>query len=265
MADNLWFLRQKRNMKVGDLSSKSGVPAKLIEAYEKGEPIKMADLPRLARALYVDPAQIKVQSDPKGAPPQVVERPKPPTPPPAAKTQGEKPTATEKPAAPKAAAKKKKGPHPHSPARPTQITHLLQLAQKLGEDEAAVTTAVGKPLTELTVAEVRERLLYYTQTIQTRKANGELPDSGNKDKGALNYKRAYLPEGVDRFELVYLTARQQKGEMVTFKFISGEVLNGRVIGFSPYNITVEQDDGQQITIQKLALAYYTVTPQEATS
>lgn len=64
MGSDLWELRKQRKMTVKQLAAKSGVPAKNIYAYEAGDRIKIADLGRLARVLYVDKSEIKIQSDP---------------------------------------------------------------------------------------------------------------------------------------------------------------------------------------------------------
>ncbi|MCZ7669779.1 MAG: helix-turn-helix domain-containing protein [Chloroflexi bacterium] len=94
MAQNLWELRQKQKMTVKQLAGKSGVKAGNIYAYESGEAIKIADLGKLAKALYVDSSEIKIESEPipkkKPAPPKPV---KPATPPPAAKAAEARATA----------------------------------------------------------------------------------------------------------------------------------------------------------------------------
>lgn len=254
MAENLWALRQRRNMKIGELASKSGIPAKQLEAYEKGESVKVADLKKLARALFVDPSQIKIQSDPKGAPP------KPPVPMPRKPVvQGEdeaKPVATAPVfSAPVAPHKKKykKGPSPNTPAAVTQIEHLVNLARRFGETQEMLETAVNKPLTDLTSLEIKEVLKQYQTRSKERK-----PTASSVTPNKL--KRAYLPEAVDTFELNYLTAQQKSQSEMTFTLLTGKMLNGRIIGFSPYAITIQQPDGSETTIQKLALAYYSTQP-----
>ena len=49
---------------------------------------------------------------------------------------------------------------------------------------------------------------------------------------------------------------------ISFKLFDGTEFNGRIIGFSPYAITITQPNGVEMTIQKLALAYYTVAQTE---
>ena len=239
MAEDLWKLRKKRGMTVKQLANKSGVPAFSIHEYEHGQPIRIADLARLAKALFVDEIDIKIQSDPmqtaKSAPAQEAARP--------AKEEPEK----------KRAAPKPKPPPP--PASPGQINHLLNLGRALDEDEEAVTQAAGKPLTELTRVEIKPLLKEYTERAATAKSAEEAlrPDGTRRT-------RAHLPEAVDEFELQYLQERQEQGELVTFKLLSGEELTGKIIGFSPYQIMIEQRDQSEATINKLALVYYACVP-----
>lgn len=257
MAENLWALRQRRSMKIGELASKSGVPAKQLEAYEKGEPIKLADLKKLARALFVDPSNIKLQSDPKGAPPKPEAResrnPVVPV------ASGEAPTAEpDKPVEtrkPQQMKRRKRLPSPSAPATASQIAHLLELISKFGETQEMLETAVNKPLSDLTSLEIKEVLKRYQTKIKERK-----PPVVSGAPGKL--KRAYLPEAVDTFELNYLTAQQKNQSEMMFTLLTGKVLNGRIIGFSPYNITIQQQDGTEVTMQKLALAYYSTHPVE---
>ncbi|NHZ72131.1 MAG: helix-turn-helix domain-containing protein [Aquificales bacterium] len=243
MARNLWELRQKRQMTVKQLAGKSGVKAGNIYAYETGGTIRMADLGKLAKALYVDSSDIKMQSDPipkkKKKPPQA-KKPAP-TPTPTQKPTSAQKTEPTQPAKPQQASSKQA-----SPATEGQLTYLRTLAAKLGQSETAVVERIGKPLEELTFQEARKWLAAYTQEYSSRRP----PDTRRK--------RAHLPEAVDTFELAYLTARQEAGDVVTFKLFDKSEFSGCIVGFSPYSIVVQQEDGSQVTIQKLALAYYTV-------
>ena len=243
MAENLWALRKKRNMKVGQLASKSGIPAKQIIAYEKGERIKVAHKARLARALFVEQEEIKWESEPEQK-----KKPKP-QPKPAPKSR------TAKSPPPKTSPKRKIRKTPAMlPARPTQLEHLRNLLKKLGIEETAVTEKVGKPLDELTQGQAGRLLSEYTrQWREYRQAHppGTLGIANNQGK------RAILPEGVDRFEFEYLTARQEAGDVLAFTLFDGSVKHGRILGFTPYHITIQEANGDETTIQRLALAYYT--------
>lgn len=232
MAKDLWQLRERRGMKVGKLAAKSGVPAKAIVAYEAGEPVKMAHLSRLAKALYVDEMDIKQQSAPRPG----ESRAKPKT------SKKRNPPQIQQVQSPEG-----------RPARPSQITYLLQLAEKLELDEGSVAKTIGKPLAELSEKEASTWLNHYIE--EWKKVAKEEED---KRPANTRRRRAHLPEGVDEFELNYLEARQRAEDRLTFTLINGESFNGRITGFSPYQITIQQDDGTEITLQKLALAYYTL-------
>ncbi|MBK8987773.1 MAG: helix-turn-helix transcriptional regulator [Chloroflexi bacterium] len=254
MSKNLWELRKQRNLTVKQLAAKSGVLAKNIYAYEAGEQVKIADLDKLARALFVDRAEIKFQSDPipknkpeppAPKPPKPVQQPKPP--------QADQARAEEKPSTPKKAKKEQKT----LPATDGQIAHLLGLGQNLGLDETAVTEQIGKPLNELTFHEARSWLGVYDREMKTKKASqGVRPPDTRR-------WRALTPEGVDEYEARYLQTRQEAGDAVAFTLLDETTFTGRIIGFSPFNITIQQADGVETTINKLALAYYQVAPAAA--
>ncbi len=243
MAEDLWKLRKKRGMTVRELANRSGVPAASIHEYEHGRPVRLADLSRLAKALFVDELEIKIRSNPPAEPAQEM----PEAPPPA---ESGPPVKT------KPDGKKKAAPAREQPATPGQIDHLLKLAAVLGEDEQAVGRAAGKPLEALTRQEATSLLTTYSERAREWKATGEeaRPDGTRR-------KRGHLPEAVDEYELHYLQARQENGEIVTFKLLNGEQMEGRVIGFSPYHILIAKDDQSEMVIHKLALAYYWCAPE----
>lgn len=244
MSSNLWELRKKRGMTVKQLAAKSGVPAKSIYAYEAGEPIKIADLGKLAKVLYVDKTEIKIQSDPvpktKPEPPKPPAKPAPPA----------KPEAASSSTSP---AREKKLPPPR-PAAEGQLHHLRGLLEKLGMEETAVAAEIGKPVNELTFLEARTWLKTLDGRIQAEKP--QRPPNTRR-------WRATQPEIVDEFEANYLQARQEAKDVVTFTLLNETTFSGIIIGFSPYNITIQQADGTETTIQKLALAYYATSPELA--
>ncbi len=76
--EDLWKVRKRKRMTIGELSGRTGISTKVLRRYEMGESsIPLTDLDRLARALYVEPWEIKIQSDPPPMPP-----PSPPSSPP---------------------------------------------------------------------------------------------------------------------------------------------------------------------------------------
>lgn len=259
MPENLETLRKQRNMKAGQLAAKSGIPIKQIAAYEKGERIKAADMSKLARALFVDESQINWVSVPPPPPPPkpMVEKPKKVAAPTESQAEApEKPERTETPR--KSKWQKQK---PTLPARPSQIEHALLLAAKIGDDETAVTEKAGKPLTELTQTEASQLIMTYQKAwLEYKKSRGPGDPAFPDNQG----KRALTPEAVDRFEMDYLQARQEAGDELTFTLFDGSTRHGRVIGFSPYGITIQEADGLETTLQKLGVAYYSVAGNQQT-
>lgn len=282
MAEDLWKLRQRKGMTVQQLAAKSGIPVAVLQEYEAGKrPIRSADLPKLARALFVEEWDIKDLSEPP-PPPRPPEPPRPPAeaapparPAPAAEREPERPApaapprpapparpaapparpAAEQPAPPERPARARKAAAPPAPARPTQITHLLGLAGKLGQDRAALEAEIGKPVDQLNFQEARRWLGEYQRRLRERRAAlaGAAPPPA---PAAETRHRAHLPESVDGFEAAYLTRHQQAGTRLWFKLFNGETFEGHLVGFGPYNIVIRQDDGTEVNLQKLAIAYY---------
>ncbi len=224
MAENLWEIRRRKKMKVRDLAARSGVPVPLVHQYEAGEkPIPQAHLRQFARALIVDTWDIKPVSDPKP-------RDQPPGPAP-------RPPKTPKP------------PRPPRPARPSQIEHMLRLAVRFPDlSRASLEAQAGKLLEALTQKEASQLLGQLQQRIRVEQPpNPATP---------FDRRRAHLPEGVDGFEMQYLTAAQTAGQTLSITLFDGSRIEGQIAGFSPYTITLRQPGGAEITVNKLAIAYY---------
>jgi hypothetical protein len=124
----------------------------------------------------------------------------------------------------------------------------LALAARCGIDQAALEAEIGKPLDELTQKEARSWNGHFT-----RRTTEEQPLS------AVNRKRAYLPEGVDGFELAYLTKQQEANVPLYFTLFDGQTFEGTIVGFGPYQITIRELSKDEITLNKLAIAYYRKT------
>lgn len=265
MAENLWKVRQRKGMSVSQLAAKSGVPARLINEYEAGErSVRSMDMAKIAQALYVDEADIKMMSDPiPAAAMDAGPRPAPaggPTTPQSSPRSGPapfRPRPQAGAAAPRPGARPErdakpmeapKPPPPPQPARSSQVAHLEALAKRLGIEPGQLQTQAGKPLNELTRPEASKILGELQRRI--REENPPRP------KSEVERHRPYLPESVDAFELNYLTAVQQAGEHLTFALFDGRMVSGQLVGFSPYAITVREEGGDEVTLQKLAIAFY---------
>ena len=122
------------------------------------------------------------------------------------------------------------------------------LARRLEMDLHTLETEAGKPLHELTRTEASELLGKLQQRIREEKPT--------RVKTQANRHRPYLPESVDAFELKYLTTAQENAETLTFTLFNGNTISGQIIGFSPYAITIREAGGEEVTIQKLAVAFY---------
>jgi transcriptional regulator with XRE-family HTH domain len=239
MPEPLWVIRERKGMTINQLAARSGVPPISIGEYEAGQPIRSADLAKLARALYVEEWDIELkgrprpkrkESDSVAASPAPQPRPKP----------APAPEATRR--------------RPPAPVKESQITHLLNLTTAhFGKDRAALESEIGKPLDQLTRFEASELLRRYQRMVAEPRSPGE-PGSPTAKR-----RRAYLPESVDTFELQYLTAQQEAHALVRFTMFDGQQVAGRILGFGPYSITIrDAGTSEEITLQKLAIAYYRV-------
>jgi transcriptional regulator with XRE-family HTH domain len=231
MPEPLWKIRKRKGLNVSQLAAKSGVPAISIREYESGQAIRSADLPKLAKALYVEEWDIQLKGKPLPRPTRSFDKP---------------------PAASRPASRPKRTPPSPPVARPSQIEHLLALTtRRFGQDRAALEQQIGKPLEKLTRSEASSLLAHY-QKLLTESRPPRSPDEAKAKR-----KRAYLPEGVDEFELQYLTTLQEDKALLQLVLFDGSQQSGRLIGFSPYSITIEDaETGEELTIQKLAIAYY---------
>jgi transcriptional regulator with XRE-family HTH domain len=242
VAENLWALREQKQLSVAALANRSGLPINLILEYESGQrSIDPRHLSRLARVLYVEEAQIKLQSDPRpGAAP--LERPAPRE---GGRAPADQPLAS--PAKPKERAPRPRlGSRPPTPPRPSQIAHLENLLQRLGRTKEELEAELNKPIAGLDRSALSDLL---------RRLQAQLAASTS-----VNRRRAYLPESVDEFEARYLTAAQEAGDVLRFTLFDGSSVEGQVIGFGPYSITVRLADGSELTVNKLALVSYRKAP-----
>jgi transcriptional regulator with XRE-family HTH domain len=235
MPEDVRTLRQKKRLSINQLASRSGISIATLIEYEKGKlEISPPDLRRLAKALYVDEWDINPHSTPPPAPPA----------PPRREEKPARPSRPPRPKEPKEK-KEKKAPPKSKPARDSQIAHLLTLAARFDIDQAALEAEIGKPLAELTQKEAR----HWNGHFMRRTAE-------EKPSRPIDRRRAYLPEGVDGFELAYLQEQQEAAVPLHFTLFDGQTFQGTVVGFSPYQITIREPGGDEVTLNKLAIAYY---------
>lgn len=140
-----------------------------------------------------------------------------------------------------------------APARPSQIEHLKTLLVRLEMSGDELLRLAGKPLSMLNRKEAAELLTTCQTMLSERKPE--------KPKG--KRQRPYLPESVDEHELLYLTKVQLEKRPLSLTLFNGETVQGTLVGFSPYALTLAGDDGMESTVQKLAIAYYQAPPSTA--
>lgn len=251
MAENLWALREQKKISVAMLANRAGLPIGLIMEYESGlRSIDPRHLGRIARALYVEESSIKLRSDPRpGAAP--LERqpargaprvPAPAAPPIAPRSAAARPQ--ERPA------RQRFTPRAPLPPRPSQVSHLENVLKRLKKTQAELEAELGKPISALD----RSAFSTLLKELQARFKDVPLPVR----------RRAYLPEAVDEFEARYLTAAQADRRRLHFSLFDGSSVDGSIIGFGPYSITVETGDGAAVTLNKLAIvSYSTATGRQA--
>ena len=237
MPEELRTLRERKRLSLNQLASKSGISIATLLEYEKGErEIPPLDLRRLAKTLYVNEWDINPRSSP---PPPAPRQERPAGPPPPRERRPPEGPPRERPP-------QEKQPPKVVPARDTQIAHLLTLAARFNVDRAALEAEIGKPLDQLTQKEAR----LWNGRFMRRIAEEQPP------RQAIDRKRAYLPEGVDRFEVAYLQAQQEAAAPLHFTLFNGQAFEGTMVGFGPYHITIREPGGDEITLNKLAIAYY---------
>lgn len=251
MADNLWALREQKKLSVATMASRAGLSIGLIMEYESGQrSIDPRHLSKLARALYVDEADIKLNTDPRpgtGPLERQVRRDEPRSAPaPAIQAAPPKPS-DRAPRAPRTPLP----PRIPAPPRPSQLAHLQDLLARLGLSQVDLEAEYGSPLAEFD----RPTVSMLLGKLQTEFRAGKVVER----------HRPHLPEAVDQFELKYLTAVQEANASLNLTLFDGSHLTGQLIGFGPYNLTLRQADGVEVTVAKLALVCYTRVPESGGS
>lgn len=302
--EDLWRVRRRKRMTVGELSSRTGISSKVLQRYELGEtPIPLEDIERLARALYVEPWEIKIQSDPPPLPPPGetgAPRPMSPGAPPRATAPESQTHPNAEPAAPYRAPMGGQRPAYSRPAgtpRPDQAPRPESGAPRYGASDRRLPRREGQerpdrerrappvpgPVRASQVAHLvnlGKRLGVEQAELETQ-AGKPLSELNRREASQLlgtlqkriveehpsrpkgKRQRPYLPESVDEFEFRYLSTAQEEQRQLEFRLFDGSQLVGQVIGFSPYAITIREASGAETTVQKLAIAYYRHSAQKA--
>lgn len=139
------------------------------------------------------------------------------------------------------AARPPREPRPSRPPGPStkgQMEQIHNLARRMGLDAAAVEERIGAPLSSLDHLGARNAIARLRQ---------ELEDSGTW--------QPRVGEGADQ-EGAYLGKLRDQGVSVVARLIDGQSVEGVVVDFTPYVIRLRQEDHGEVTVRKLAIAYY---------
>jgi transcriptional regulator with XRE-family HTH domain len=233
VAENLWALREQKKISVATFANRAGLPIGLVMEYESGQRgIDPRHLGRIARALYVEESDIKLHSDPRPGAAPLERQPVRETP-----RDVPRPPLSQPPAP--LMRTRERSP---VPPRPSQLSHLENVLRRLGKTAAEFEAETGKPISSLD----RAGLSALLKDLQVRLKETPLPTR----------HRAYLPESVDEFEARYLAAAQAGQDLLHFTLFDGSTVDGQIVGFGPYSITIQKADGAEMTLNKLALVSY---------
>lgn len=273
-------IRERKGFTVSQLAARASIPTRLIADYEEGRQVMPLNHARLiAKALWVP---IEELMPPAGsAPPQAsapattyqpaTREPAPPVradttqaytpappvvPPPLeeAPTYRERERRQSRQDAPRpirsgegedraGRSSVKTASHPPGPISAGQLQELSRLAARLEIDQEQMEARIGKSLDALNRPEAKDWIK------KLRAIADEIAPTQKVRFGVSN------PEQEDR-EATYLHEQCDAQSYFTFKLFNGEQLAGVVSDFTPYTITVQQAEGGEIVLRKLAIAYY---------
>ncbi len=263
--NKLRSLREKKGLTLGQLSARASIPSRLINDYEIGQqliPLPHAKL--LAKALWVKVEDILPPVNPPAgiaSPPTLTPRTAPPLDqqmPPAPTEDGHQAMPPEQRGYPPrpgwgSPSAKPRGAKPPKPVKPKpepiillategQVQEIMRQGHRAGLSEEDIAAEVGKSLTELDrmqarewIRNMRERAASLTEEAKKSPATTKLPD--------------------DR-EPEYLTAQQKAGAIFSFTMFDGQIFIGQIKDYTPYTIVIVGDDGNDVVLRKLAIAYY---------
>ncbi len=253
-------IRERKGMTVAQLAGKTSISIRTLQAYEAGERgIAPDDLRKLSRVLYVSTADLLQPSEGQSPSPPPPPSPRPiapaveltpqPTPPPrppiapspepVRRTQvdGNR-TPRPTPTAPRPA-REPRAPKPPGPATAGQIEQIRHLARRMGIDEPSLVERFGAPLESLDHTAARAAIT----SLRT-----EMEESGTW--------QPRVAEGPDQ-EGEYLRKLREHGIPIEILLINGERFAGRISDFTPYVIQIrDRTNGEEVTVRKLAIAYY---------
>lgn len=144
---------------------------------------------------------------------------------------GPRPVGPRAPRPPRAA-------RPPGPSTKGQLEQISNLARRMGLSEAEVEERIGASLTSLDHLGARNAIA---------KLHQELEESGTW--------QPRVGEGADQ-EGAYLGKLRDRELGVVAQLINGQRVEGRIVDYTPYTIRLRGESGDEVTVRKLAIAYY---------
>jgi sRNA-binding regulator protein Hfq len=132
------------------------------------------------------------------------------------------------------------------PATDGQITEIMRLAARLNLSTEEIEGQFGRSIDNITRFDAREWIK-------------KLREDAIAQAPPAKVHFGQWPGLKDDREAVYLTEQRAQGSQFRVVLFNGEVFNGRIVDFTPYTITLQQegaDDAEQVILRKLAVAYY---------
>jgi sRNA-binding regulator protein Hfq len=271
--NSLRSIRDQKGVTVAQLAGKTSISIRTLQSYEAGEKaILPDDLRKLSRVLLATPTDILRQpATPPPAPepapvvvpnpiptvapvtlsvgqpaprPAMVEerppdrRPLPPRPRPVLRGPADAPPPAPRPRVvrPPREVRPPRPPGPSSAGQQEQIRHL---ARRMGLDEDGLSERLKAPLASLDHTAARDAIA---------RLRREMEESGTW--------QPRVGEGPDQ-EAEYLAKLRDAAMPLDVRLIDGEEVSGTIVDFTPYLIRLSRDDdGSEISVRKLAIAYY---------
>ncbi len=132
------------------------------------------------------------------------------------------------------------------PATDGQITEIMRLAARLNLSTEEIESQFGRGIDNITRFDAREWIK-------------KLREDAIAQAPPAKVHFGQWPGLKDDREAVYLTEQRAQGSQFRVVLFNGEVFNGRIVDFTPYTITLQQegaDEAEQVILRKLAVAYY---------
>ena len=132
------------------------------------------------------------------------------------------------------------------PATDGQITEIMRLAARLNLSTEEIESQFGRSIDNITRFDAREWIK-------------KLREDAIAQAPPAKVHFGQWPGLKDDREAVYLMEQRAQGSQFRVVLFNGEVFNGRIVDFTPYTITLQQegaDEAEQVILRKLAVAYY---------